>query len=136
MNWRPILEKLRQAIPEYQVWYVTAADPVLFEEIGVEISLIPGTVEVESQGEISTITNLYRRFFSVATKARVDESEEPLSDLLDRQRAALIGWREPQTNSAIQYEGGDPDYIDGLMVQWIEVYSVTFTRSHQITSGP
>lgn len=136
MNWGLVLDKLRQALPEHSIYFVAPLDPQQFDSTGVEIALQPGSVEVENQGEIATITALHRRFFSVSTKVMIEQDERRLEQLRDRQQGALIGWRYPETNSAIQYEGGDLEYIDGLLIQWVDVYSITYTLSYRITGGP
>ncbi len=131
MNWTPILERLRHAFPEYQVHYINPPTPT--EDKRVEISLSPGSLDVEVIGEIGNVAFTNRRGFSVSLRCESTEEDQLVENLISRTQDALIGYR-PSEHHAVQYEGGDMEVIDGRLVRWSDNYVVTYNTTYSYSN--
>lgn len=126
-SFKSIMRQLRESFPGRIVSYVHHDTPDDVEN-GYMV-LVPGGLEAEPTEEITRVSALHRRYFSVQLACISTEADELLEELICKTHEALTGFAVPEVGGArVEYDRGEVIEIDGFAVYWAETFYVEYYR--------
>ncbi|MCU0970411.1 MAG: hypothetical protein MUF57_01125 [Gammaproteobacteria bacterium] len=138
MNILPVLERLRDQLPDYRVESPTVLLTAQREELPA-VQVLPGSESpVSTEGLGTTLLVMLNAQVEVliAAAAAVPETDsDPLAEAVAEVRAALIGYQHSEWDLPLTWVSGDLVAPDSARLLWREVYTTQRSLSATIVSS-